>query len=154
MRAAAIVVAYPFTKNPPQVSFTKRDQIVQALMANGSDQNFAKSLRRRTAEWCFQHADAETVQGEVYVTLMPLPKSRVRQRRRWSGHYPHPNPLLRQPNGSIEFTLVSQYLATARLLRFNFVVKTVVKAGVWRVGETPSDRKIMEPPARIELATC
>ena len=56
MRATAIVMRNPLLENSPQVFLINRNQEIQTLAADGSDQAFAESVRLGRAEGCFQNA--------------------------------------------------------------------------------------------------
>src|SRR5437660_891355 len=49
MRSHLIIVAKVFSQNPPQVSFTKHDHMIQTLTPNAADQSFGIGILPRRA---------------------------------------------------------------------------------------------------------
>jgi hypothetical protein len=59
VRTAAIVMAYEFSDDPPEVPLVDRDQVVEALPSDGADQPLAERVGRRRSRRGFQHANAK-----------------------------------------------------------------------------------------------
>jgi hypothetical protein len=65
VRATAIVVAYEFFNDQPEVPFIDRDEVVEALAADGADQSFAESVGCRRSRRSLQDASPEADQFGV-----------------------------------------------------------------------------------------
>ena len=59
---AAIVMQHPLKKDAAEVAFGQRNEEVEALAPNGSNEPFAKGVCLRATNRCFQDADTETGQ--------------------------------------------------------------------------------------------
>jgi len=62
MRASSVMVHRELLDNQLQVSFAQRNEVVQALPANGADQPLAERVRFRCSHWRSQNTQAESVQ--------------------------------------------------------------------------------------------
>ena len=58
-------MSYPLPKNFPQVSLVQRNQEIQTLPADSSDEAFAESVRLGRVERRFQDAQAHRLQGRI-----------------------------------------------------------------------------------------
>ena len=58
-------MSHPLVENSPQVSLVQRNQEIQTLAADTSDEAFAKSVRLGRVERRFQDAQAHRLQGRI-----------------------------------------------------------------------------------------
>jgi hypothetical protein len=65
MRPSSVVVRCPFTRNRTQVAFAKRNEPVEALAPEGSDEALAEGVRFWTARRRLEHREAEGTGGCV-----------------------------------------------------------------------------------------
>jgi hypothetical protein len=61
----AIVMAYPFGQDLPQMSLVERNEVVERFATRRSDQSLAERVRLRDVGWSFQHAKIHGAQGVV-----------------------------------------------------------------------------------------
>jgi len=61
---APVVMSHPLLENSPQVSLVQRNQEIQTLAADTSDEVFAESVRLGRVERRFQDAQAHRLQAE------------------------------------------------------------------------------------------
>ena len=62
---AAIVLDHPLKKDAAEVAFAQRNEVVQALAPDGSNERFAEGVCFQATNMCFQDADTETGQFMV-----------------------------------------------------------------------------------------
>jgi len=76
MRASGVVVTDPRTQDGTQMRLGERNQPIQTLATDGSDESLANGVRLRASRWGFQNADTEPcyrcikVLGEYAVAIM------------------------------------------------------------------------------------
>ena len=58
-------MSHPLLENSPQVSLVQRNQEIQTLAADTSDEVFAESVRLGRVERRFQDAQAHRLQGRI-----------------------------------------------------------------------------------------
>ena len=63
---AAIVMDHPLKKDVAEVAFGQRNEEVEALAPNGSNEPFAESICLRATNRCFQDADTEPGQFMIH----------------------------------------------------------------------------------------
>ena len=64
-RMGATPIADEFSEDDAKVLFVSRDEVVEALSPNGSDQTLAEAVRLRRADRSSDHANAKTFQRFV-----------------------------------------------------------------------------------------
>jgi len=65
MRASTVVMHRPGSYGNPKMVFRDRDQPIQTLAPNGTDQAFTDGVRLRAAGWRFQDPQTESRNGPV-----------------------------------------------------------------------------------------